>query len=149
MLDDVVLDITATPHPSLPDNTLYRHIDANEPPPIRFLTLVSWAARRFNDDLTASIPAAPLFPSSSSTSDQAISIEDRAKRKAAQAISQFIDDVCNKRVDVNWLSSTTATEAPKKDETTLLPNPENEALQRKMTGLDQWIARFVLVLDLD
>ena len=76
----------AVPHPSLPTNTFYRHIKADDPPAIRFRTLATWTAHRIKDGLEAKAKDDPS-----------------AMRKAAVGIAEaLIKDLVEKRVDVSW-----------------------------------------------
>lgn len=79
---------TAIPHPSLPTNTLYRHIKADDPPAIRFRTLVTWSLHRLKEGMRAKLQDTQSDP---------------AVRQAAVKIADaLIKDVAEKRIDLSW-----------------------------------------------
>lgn len=126
----------ALPHPSLADDTLYRHIDPSESEATRFTTIASWAATRAKDRLLAEETHSAL----------ADAIQDQARRIALHIVDDFIDDVQRKIIDLSFpifegnLANDLAAQPA------LAPNPENEALRNKERSLDAWIAECVVCL---
>lgn len=76
----------ALPHPSLPSNTLYRHIKADDPPAVRFRTLVAWSAHRVKDKAEAE----------SSNASSAV------RAAASSVMDSLISDLMEKRIDLGW-----------------------------------------------
>ena len=78
--------LLALPHPSLPTNTLHKHIKADDPPAIRFRTLVTWSMHRLRESM-----------------EQNSNSHSLALREAArQALAATIKDLAEKRVDLSW-----------------------------------------------
>lgn len=71
----------------MPTNTLYRHIKADDPPAIRFRTLLTWSVHRLKENIEAKAKEEPRS----------------ADGKAAVAIAEaLIKDLAEKRIDVSW-----------------------------------------------
>lgn len=77
---------TALPHPSLPSNTLYRHIKADDPQPVRFRTLVTWSAHRLKE----------AMESETRTGAAAV------RAAASSVMDSLIADLVEKRIDLSW-----------------------------------------------
>jgi hypothetical protein len=147
---DTTRILLATPHPSLPDNTLYRHIDGSDAPAIRMRRLVAVAGRRLRERYEASVPLSP-------------SDRTRVQKATLEVMERFIRSVVKAQVDVSWLGGVVrqfssrglnwnirdaltrssvpkAERPPRKD---LPPHPQNEMNRQKMRELDEWSARQV------
>jgi hypothetical protein len=111
-------DEIALPHPSVQDATLFRHIDASEPAAIRLLTLLNWSARRQLERTPAPATEVDLAASS--------------------IIDAFLSDLTSKQINVSLPPTASTSKLPLNN--VKQPNPENEALKRKMAGLDEWTA---------
>ena len=116
----------ALPHPSLPSDTLYRHIKTDDPPAIRFRTLVTWAAHRMKDRLL----------------EASVNSSKNTRDKAMRSLDGMISDIVEKRIDLTWTPSEgDSTAAVKRSEAHLPPNPQNEANAARLRSCQAWTAR--------
>ena len=76
----------ALPHPSLPSETLYKHIKADDPPAVRFRTLVTWSAHRLKEASEAQSRAAPTD----------------VRAAVSAVLDSLIADLMEKRIDLSW-----------------------------------------------
>lgn len=77
---------TALPHPSLPSTTLYRHIKADDPPAVRFRTLVTWSAHRLKEASEAQSRTAPTD----------------VRAAVSAVMDNLIADLVEKRINLSW-----------------------------------------------
>jgi len=70
----------------LPSDTLYRHIKADDPPAVRFRTLVTWSAHRLKE--------------ASETQSRTASTEVRSA--VSSIMDKLIADLVEKRIDLSW-----------------------------------------------
>ncbi|KAL7010417.1 hypothetical protein EMMF5_000441 [Cystobasidiomycetes sp. EMM_F5] len=98
----------------------------DDPPVIRFRTLVTWSSHRLKESL-----------------DQSKSTSDSVRRKASKALEGLIADLAEKRLDFSWNSSI----ADEEDGLSLgamaklPPNPVNEANSARLAACQAWTAR--------
>jgi len=77
---------TALPHPSIPSNTLHKHIRTTDPPAIRFRTLATWSMHRLKETLEIESKGYPN------------SIRDGARK----AMETIINDLAEKKLSLTW-----------------------------------------------
>lgn len=77
---------SALPHPSLPSDTLYRHIKADDPPAVRFRTLVTWSAHRLKEASQA----------------QSRTASTEVRTAVSAIMDNLIADLVEKRINLSW-----------------------------------------------
>ena len=85
--------LLALPHPSLHASTLHKHIKADDPPAIRFGTLITWST--------------PCLKESIQHGSKRYSLDLR--EAARQALAETIKDLAEKRVDLRWMPADVAS----------------------------------------
>lgn len=133
--EDADLSSIAVPHPSVDDALLHRHINPNELPSTRFLTLISWSAHRQAREL-ASGPAS------------------KAREAATRIAEAVLSNISKHGIDVRWAdhsgpaavrapftwqwASIDLTIQPSKPTRPLQANEANERNRAKGAALDEW-----------
>ena len=85
--------LLALPHPSLHASTLHKHIKADDPPAIRFRTLMTWSMHRLKKSMEHD------------GKSYSLGLREAAK----QALAETIKDLAEKRVDLSWTPADVAS----------------------------------------
>ncbi|KAM0791816.1 hypothetical protein ACM66B_004076 [Microbotryomycetes sp. NB124-2] len=108
----------AVPHPLVPDNLLYRSTDATEPVARRLRSILSWTTQRRRDQLH-------LDRQANQDADSALALD---------IVNQFINDVCESRLDVSVPHQREDAQAAGGDRRR--PHPRNESNAAKLAEIE-------------
>lgn len=114
---------TATPHPSVPPDTFYRHVDADLPDALRLRQVLCWTASRASDR------PIPTTPSDLSPPPVSPLVSDLLKSIQAAATKRLASGQINTAI-----SATRPTESNKR----LAPNPRNVINAQAISRLEAY-----------
>lgn len=83
---------------------LYRHINAEDPSPVRFRTLTSWTFQRVKNLAETKLAETeqPKGRTRRGAAGEGDELSDAMKEKIKEAMAGFVRDICSKNIDVSW-----------------------------------------------
>ncbi|KAJ3083021.1 hypothetical protein HK102_001324 [Quaeritorhiza haematococci] len=120
----------------------YRHIDAEQPDPVRMRQLLVWCAQR-------AMSSGKSKPGSGTETGETV-VEEGVDAKEADSIAKMvqakiIDALSNKKINTSWyhrMDEHLAQSESIVSATTKIPNPQNVSNTKKLAEFQQTIARF-------